>query len=141
MIYLELFIPVIPVAKGRPRFFRRGKFVGTYTPDATREYEAQIEKNVLWHMNQNSIYLELGPLSVEIVFYFPRPKSQTKKQLACVHHAKRPDTDNLVKGVFDAINGVVFKDDAQVCLLSAAKRYCQVTQQPGVLLRVEKLEG
>ena len=36
---LEFFIPCIPVAKGRPKFARRGKLVKTYTPAKTRHAE------------------------------------------------------------------------------------------------------
>lgn len=135
MIYLELFMPIKPIPKARPRFCRRGRSVFTYTPRRTGQYEDQVRFYVIAFMQKNKIDMALGPLSAEIVFYFPRPKSVKN-----IHHYKRPDLDNLCKGVFDALNGVVFKDDSQVCMLSVAKRYCQDTQQLGVLLRVEKLD-
>ncbi|MDD5387577.1 MAG: RusA family crossover junction endodeoxyribonuclease [Sulfuricurvum sp.] len=140
MIYLELFIPVIPIAKGRPKFFRRGNFVGTYTPTRTRSYEAEIKDIIERHMLQNNIKTAIGPLSMSLVFYFPRPKSHTKKMRMCMHHTVAPDVDNLCKSAFDALNGIVFADDKQICMLAAAKRYCQDTQRPGVMLRLEKLK-
>lgn len=140
MIYLELFMPVEPVAKGRPRFYRHGRAVVAVTPNKTRKYEAEILNRVARHMRAMSLETQSGPLKLEIVFYFKRPKSHTKKQRLIAHHIIRPDLDNLCKGVLDALNGELFKDDSQVCMLSAVKRYCQDTQQPGVLLRVEKLD-
>ena len=31
-----------PVAKGRPRFAKRGNFVQTYTPEKTKTYETEV---------------------------------------------------------------------------------------------------
>jgi Holliday junction resolvase RusA-like endonuclease len=35
----------------------------------------------------------------------------------------KPDLDNVAKAVLDAINGIVYVDDAQVINLVATKRY------------------
>ena len=43
MVHFE--IEITPVAKGRPRYARRGNFVQTYTPTKTREYEDVIREN------------------------------------------------------------------------------------------------
>ncbi len=37
--------------------------------------------------------------------------------------AKKPDCDNIVKIVCDALNGFAYKDDAQVVLAQVAKEY------------------
>ena len=36
---------------------------------------------------------------------------------------KKPDMDNIVKVVADALNGVAYQDDKQVILVSAKKAY------------------
>ena len=56
----------------------------------------------------------------------PIPKSLSKKkqdELSEQWHIKRPDVDNLVKGVKDALNGYVYKDDSQVSQLFTTKKY------------------
>lgn len=58
-------------------------------------------------------------VSVMINAYFSIPKSYMKgKRLACKHNinrpAKKPDVDNILKAVLDALNGVAYKDDKQV---------------------------
>jgi Holliday junction resolvase RusA-like endonuclease len=37
-----------PVPKGRPRFARRGKFVSTYSPKTTVDYETRSARRHKW---------------------------------------------------------------------------------------------
>jgi crossover junction endodeoxyribonuclease RusA len=100
-------IPGEPVPKGRPRFNpRSGRAV---TPERT----VSAESIVAWHVKeaaqqqgfvlpfQGNVYLSLGFGS----------KAQPGKE---------PDIDNLIKLVFDALNGVAYLDDKQVVILSAS---------------------
>jgi Holliday junction resolvase RusA-like endonuclease len=47
--------------------------------------------------------------------------------MACLNRSdrptKKPDADNICKAVCDAMNGIVYKDDAQVVSLHFTKRY------------------
>ncbi len=61
-----------------------------------------------------------GPVTVDALFYMPKPKSARKKD---IWPAKRPDIDKLVRAVLDGMTGIAFKDDAQVVNLSAMKKY------------------
>lgn len=58
------------------------------------------------------------------------PKSFSKKKreeaaLGYVRPTTKPDTDNYVKGVLDAFNGTVLKDDSVVCEIFARKFYSE----------------
>jgi len=67
-----------------------------------------------------------GPVSVQLYFRMPRPKSAPKsRKLPCV----RPDLDHLVRAVGDALSGVVYKDDGQITSFSLEKSY---SDEPGV---------
>jgi Holliday junction resolvase RusA-like endonuclease len=61
-----------------------------------------------------------GPVAVHMVFYFAKPKSASKK---VVHKTTKPDADKLVRGIFDALTGIVFADDSQVVDHSAKKLF------------------
>ena len=122
---IELFFPVTPVPKGRPRFVRNGKFVATYTDPKTKEFEKTIHLMAKQFKNEKypDVFLESCPIYMNVIFFLPRPKSQTKKQKQNFHHFKRPDLDNYIKAWCDSIQGVFFKDDAQICKLEAEKVY------------------
>ena len=67
-----------------------------------------------------------GALGVEIWFTMPIPKSWSKKKkVAAVgeYHVKKPDADNLVKGIFDSLNKIVWQDDNQVAKVTAINLY------------------
>jgi Holliday junction resolvase RusA-like endonuclease len=64
-----------------------------------------------------------GPVAMTLEFCFPRPKSKRWKTrpMPRLRHTSKPDCDNLAKSVCDALTGLVFGDDAQVCDLGVAK--------------------
>ena len=47
----------------------------------------------------------------------------------------RSDLDNVVKAVQDALNGVIYKDDAQIVSLHATKKY---DMSPGIEILVKE---
>jgi Holliday junction resolvase RusA-like endonuclease len=122
--HIEFTIPGVPIAKKRPRFARRGKFVTTYSDQDTDEGKA------LWHIVQGIGWKDhqpiTGPLEVHFIFTFPRPKSMTKKRAQDPRHDKKPDLDNLEKFYLDCMNGYVFKDDGQICEMRSKKKYGDV---------------
>jgi len=123
---IELIIPGKPIAKKRPRFVRRGKFVGTYNDQETEEGRFILEVK-----SQLSGYdIITGPVKLTTTFFMPIPKSTSKKKKAQmlrgeIKHSKKPDFDNLVKFVCDCLNGIIWKDDSQVYISSVLKMYSE----------------
>lgn len=115
-----------PVPKGRPRFARRGKFVSTYSPKTTVDYETKVAQAAKLAMG-SSEPLET-PVGAYIYITLPVPSSYSKKRTqACLSGQERPikksDIDNYCKAVFDGMNGIVFADDSQVVSLHSTKVY------------------
>ncbi len=114
-----------PIAKARPRFYRRGKFVGTYNTQETEE-----GRFLLMASGQVDQVIE-GPVSVSCTFFLPRPRGHygtgknagVLKTSAPQHHTGKPDVDNMVKFVLDCLNGVAWKDDGQVVKIVGKKVY------------------
>ena len=74
-----------------------------------------------------------GPVTVDLVFYLPRPKSRPKRDR---WPDRKPDIDKLARAALDALTGVVLHDDAQVVNLGVTKRYALPDGQTGVDVQV-----
>lgn len=71
-----------------------------------------------------------GELTLGITILFPFNKTEKKSivEQQLVAHTKRPDLDNLTKGIMDAMQQAnYFKDDAQVAHLYVNKYYSRIT--------------
>lgn len=69
---------------------------------------------------QRGVQPFLGPVSIAVTFYLPRPKSLPKKVAA---HTKKPDLDKLLRALNDGLTGIAYVDDSQVVQITAAKHY------------------
>ena len=105
-----------PVPQGRPKFYRRGGHVGVYDPVKSKDWKSEVR----WQAIENKVKILEGPLIMNLYFYLPRPKSLPKKVL---HHTKKPDVDNLVKAIKDALRDICYHDDSQITQLFASKEY------------------
>jgi Holliday junction resolvase RusA-like endonuclease len=112
-----------PVAKGRPRMTFKGI---TYTPSKTRKFEAHARLAAQLAMDGRPP-IDV-PVRIELLVELPVPASwsRRKAQAAIVGDlmpTARPDIDNYVKSLLDAINSIVIVDDAQVVDLHAGKKF------------------
>lgn len=82
-----------------------------------------------------------GPVMVDAEFVFPRMKGQIwkTKPMPRLRHAKKPDTDNLQKAVFDALTGLLWIDDAQICDGRIQKWIAAGDEQPHVVITITPL--
>jgi len=122
-------VPGSPVGKGRPRFARRGNFVTAYTPEATASYENLVKLKAEEAMQGREI-IE-GAVAVNIEVWIAPPSSWSKKKRISalmheIHPTTKPDIDNIIKCICDAINGIVWNDDKQVCSITVTKNYANV---------------
>jgi len=65
-----------------------------------------------------------GPVRLTVRFSMPMPKIMKMANSVPIPHIKKPDTDNLLKAVMDAMTAEkVWHDDAQVFETIAGKYY------------------
>jgi Holliday junction resolvase RusA-like endonuclease len=116
---IELRVAGKSEGKQRPRFNPFTKRV--YTPPA----------NTISENDVRSVWREVGspriegkpPIGIEITITVMRPQSHFKKsgdlsaegQRMILPSNKKPDVDNAIKLVMDALNTRAYKDDVQVC--------------------------
>lgn len=115
-----------PQGKARPRFRNVGNYVSTYNTKSTTEYEKLVKLSAIEQCKGQLNKEYTGLVKMSIKAYFKPNKSISKKQhdlLIGQAHLKRPDLDNLIKIICDGLNGVAYKDDNQVAIISAEKVY------------------
>lgn len=105
------------VGKQRPRWSSKTNRI--YTPNKTAVYERKVAKACKEAMKEAGVDMaEAGtPVSVWLDVMQAMPESWSKKKKAemCLEPSlKKPDIDNVLKSVLDALNGVAFEDDRQV---------------------------
>ena len=119
-----------PVAKGRPRITR----CGAYTPPKTVNYENLIKLSFQGEKLT-------GQLKMTVVAYFAIPNSISKKkrlQMVSgeIRPTKKPDGDNVLKIICDALNTIAYDDDKQVVDMAISKFY---SDEPRVEVEIEEL--
>lgn len=117
-----------PKAKGRPRFKNMGKYMGTYTPKDTINYENLVklsyQNECIGMINKDTMII------ADIKAYFTIPSSTSKKKRCdmiqeFVRPIKKPDLDNIAKIILDSLNGIAYYDDSQIVKLTVEKYYSE----------------
>jgi Holliday junction resolvase RusA-like endonuclease len=143
---IKLTIPGDVVPQGRPRFARRGNFVQTYDPAQCRNYKAYI-RLIASQAYKGPLLEEALMLYVTIFRLPPTSWSKTKIALALagdIRPTTKPDLSNSIKGIEDALKGLIWHDDSQIVMLFIAKYYsneprAEVTITPKSEVTVDEL--
>ena len=133
---IRITIPGEPVAQGRPRFSTQHGFVRAYDPQKSRSYKDYVRAVAVQHIHQQL----LGPVMMTVDIYrgIPKSWSKTKQEQAergIIKPTLKPDVDNYVKAIKDALNGIAYVDDSQVTVLLISKFYAR---EPRVEVKVEE---
>ena len=129
-LIFEIFIPMAPHGKQRPRVVRRKTKKGIIPIAITPDQTVSDEHLIRFHVGQAWKAAPLDePLILTVTAYFDRPKSKPKK---VVFPTGKPDWDNLGKLVCDSLNGLLWRDDSVIVDGGVRKRYCDADiLQPG----------
>ena len=123
----EFFVPGKPVQQGSMKHIGNGMIVH----NKSKELMAWREK-IGWSAKSHRVpYQESGAVAIKLGFVFELPKS-VKRDLPTVP----PDLDKLIRSCLDALSGIAYKDDSQVCEILASKRYGET---PGVFISLWSL--
>lgn len=141
MKYSFLF-DIVPVQQQRPRARRLGNGIMLYDPSKVKQFKILVGNMAREQMKQNNWQrFESRPLMLDVTFYRPIQQSISKAE-----HDRRarhevlptvkPDNSNYLKSLEDALNGIVWKDDALITDIRARKRYAE---QPRIEIEVEEI--
>jgi Holliday junction resolvase RusA-like endonuclease len=131
-----------PVAKQRARVCRLPNgMTRSYTPSETVHAEATV-REVVQQLFRDGLARRLdGPIEAELVFFRRLPKSASRRKREAMlagleRPTTKPDWDNLGKLVTDALNEILYLDDAALTDVVVRKRYAEQPRTEIVLREV-----
>ena len=155
---IKFTVPGSPKGKQRPRICKVNGRSVAYTPKETIEYEKLIrarcvaatealcaltksrpnqsatDKSRFTRNGSGSYPFERNlPLEISILALYPIPKyvSRKTKELMLngrLFPTKKPDADNIIKVILDALNGLAYRDDVQICRVYFEKMYAEIPE-------------
>ena len=133
-----MILDIEPIQQARPRATRYGRSIRVYDPPKVAKYKKQLAQ--LARLQHKGKPFD-GMLEVEISFYRQVQKSLSKKErsrrLSGEHRPTvKPDLDNYIKSTLDALNGILWTDDAHIVDLHAHKYY---SDDPHIEITVTEL--
>ena len=130
-----------PVGKQRPKFNTQTKVA--YTPKKTAIAEREIR--ALWREAGKPRLPDDAALELLIELYVQRPQSHFKRngELTAeglrhpIPRNKKPDVDNAIKLVMDALNKHAYKDDVQIAKATVVRFW---GEWPKTVIAVRELD-
>jgi crossover junction endodeoxyribonuclease RusA len=121
-----------PAPKGSTTRMPNGATLPAGTPASRKrfgEWRTDIKQRAIQAMEGESA--STRPIRLMCEFQLPVPTSSIRKyQTGWLPHVKRPDVDKLMRALLDALTGIVWVDDSQVCYAMVNKVYAW-NGQPG----------
>ena len=161
---IELFIPGIPKPKqsmrtgvvynrstGDPIIYRnkntgrRQVLTQQYQKKEVKENERSIQLVAKEQLPPGFTPTDKPIIVTRLIYSFPPIKSLNKAQRQAIEeghvvlkHTKPDLTDNLSKGLFDALQGIVYMNDSQICEMSEVWK--EYSSRPGTTVHFRILE-
>lgn len=139
MAVIQFTIPSIPVAQPRQRHALIAGHVRNYTPKDSPVNAFKAACQFAAATAYQGPPLD-GPLRMDLVFVFPRPATVPKKfGTGRLRHTGKPDRDNVMKALQDALEGLLFRNDSLICAGEVEKWKAAADEQPHVSVRITEL--
>ena len=136
---IEFVVPGNPIAQPRQRHARRGNFITNYTPakHPVNSYKKDLQDAA--RLAYDGEPVSCG-IFLQLTLIFPRQKSKVwkTKPMPRYPHLIKPDVDNVVKAVKDALSGIIYVDDCQVDFLYVSKFYASGDEEARTLVFISE---
>lgn len=132
---IHFHVPGKPVGKARPRMTRRGH---VYTPAKTKDYEAAIRAAFIKAAKTALVSEQPVSMDIQVRILVPKSWPKWKRERAPREpHLQKPDADNIEKVLMDALNGLAYRDDAQVWKKNTTKTWTGSAEAEGLWVTIE----
>lgn len=142
-VFLDMWVAGLAIAQPRHRDVAlpggERLHLEAYSSHRIHAYKAALRIAATQGMRRPPAPREM-PIKLTIMVLFERPQRLLSKNRINKPylHTSRPDDENLVKSIQDALTKVVWSDDCQVSTLIFRKRYTNEGEVSGVRIRVEE---
>jgi len=135
---MKFSVPGTPKAQPRAKATTIGGRARMYTPKSADAFKA----SVALAAQQAGVKPSEGAVGIALYFVFPRPKNKVWKTrlMLTEYHTKKPDLDNLAKAVMDALDGIAWRDDAQVAWMSLSKVIAEGDEASQTIVKIVELK-
>ncbi|WP_312811096.1 RusA family crossover junction endodeoxyribonuclease [Corynebacterium variabile] len=122
----------VPAPQGSKNAYRRGgRVVLVESSKKVKPWRAAVaQAATIAYLHAEPID---GPVTVEVEFILPRPKSLPKRITDMV---RKPDLDKLVRSTLDALSGIAYVDDNRVTRIVATKTYAASPEDAGATITI-----
>jgi Holliday junction resolvase RusA-like endonuclease len=146
---ITIFIPGVPAPGGSKSYMGQSKAGRAILRDSSKRAPAwkdSVATHAMQAMNGRPVIEKGTPLRCRFEFVMPRPQGhyrtgkhagELKPWAADKQHTTMPDTLKLQRPCEDALTGIVWTDDAQVCDQAARKRYANPGEMTGARVTIE----
>lgn len=122
-------VPGEPTGKARPKVVRNGSFTKAITPEKTVLYENLVKME--FQRQCPTYFIPEDPVVMKIKCFYGLAKGDSKKKRqakldGAIRPTKKPDIDNCIKIIADALNGLAYVDDTQIVGVVAEKFYAEI---------------
>lgn len=136
---MKLIFNIEPQQQERPRATGRGKFIRMYDPPKTAKFKRELKQLAMLEMRDKNKFD--SAISVKIKFFRRVQKSisnvERSRRLSGVHRPiVKADLDNYIKSTLDALNDVIWTDDAIIVELNTSKWY---SDNPRIEIEVKEV--
>ena len=124
---MKIVIEIAPMPWHSYRSVRRYGRTFAYVDKKYTQWKKHVYVAVLACLNRHNkpvpLYKKGVPVRLDVIFFLTKPKYLCKERYMNARHVKKPDRSNLLKGLEDALTGVLWHDDSQIYAGSSEKRY------------------
>lgn len=130
-----------PVAQARTRYTSK-PYPHEYDPAPVKKFKKQLNAIATKQMAEKGLKPFDEAIKVDMAVYRPIQKSVSKiermrRHLGVVLPSVKPDADNYIKSIWDALNGIIWSDDSRITDAAIKERY---SLNPRIEVEVMKAE-
>ena len=114
------------LARPKPKQSARFTHKRVYQKQEIKNFQKNVAMHAMIEMRSAGYKITESEVFMETQFIYAFPKNRKKvlkNGATVIWKTTRPDCDNLIKGVKDALSRVVYKDDSLVCKSEQQKFY------------------